>query len=135
MKNRRERGFLVLEILIAGLILTAGIAATMYLFRLGYGYLEQTGQSNVLSAKLVEVPGLLKTLELDRRSGTEEMGGGVTLKWQARLLGATRPTFGEADFAVQSFHELRLYRVDFTTHYQGMTRDYRVNVFRFKPMS
>lgn len=135
MKKQRQRGFLVLEILIAGLILTASIAATMYLFSLGYGYLEKTRQSNVLSAKLIQASGLLKTLELDRQSGTEEMGGGVTMKWQARLLGTSRPIFGEGEFAVQSLHELSIYRVDFTTQYQGMARDYRINVFRYKPLS
>ena len=41
MKISHQRGFLVLEILIAGLILTASIAATMYLFRMGYEYLRE----------------------------------------------------------------------------------------------
>jgi hypothetical protein len=133
MRSGRERGFLVLEILIAGLILTASIAATMYLFRLGYGYLEQTRQSNALSSKLVQAAGLLKTLDLDKKSGTEEMGDGVTLNWQARLLGTSIPVFGEDEFAVKSLHELSLYRVDLTTQYQGMARDYQINVFRYKP--
>jgi hypothetical protein len=104
----------------------------MYLFRLGYGYLEQTRQSNVLSSKLVQAAGLLKTLDLDRKSGMEEMGDGVTLNWQARLLGTSIPVFGEDEFAVKSLHELRLYRVDLTTQYQGMARDYQINVFRSK---
>jgi Tfp pilus assembly protein PilV len=45
----QPKGFLVLEILIAGLILTASIAATMYLFRVGTLYLEKVNQSNMLS--------------------------------------------------------------------------------------
>ena len=134
MNRRRERGFLVLEILIAGLILTASIAATMYLFRLGYGYLEKTRQSNILSSKLIQAHGLIKTLSLDRKSGTEEMGGGVTLKWEAKLLNSSIPTFGEGEFTVRSQHELFIYQVDFTAQFQDLARDYRINVFRYKPL-
>lgn len=130
-----ERGFLVLEILIAGLILTASIAAAMYLFQLGYGYLEKTRKSNILSAKLIQAQGLLKTLSLDRKSGTEDLGDGVTLKWEAKLLNSSRPTSGEGEFAVRSSHELFIYQVEFTTQYQDLVRDYRINVFRYKPLS
>ena len=134
MKWQQQRGFLVLEILIAGLILTASIAATMYLFRLGYGYLEKTRQSNVLSSKLFQVKGLLKTLELDRKTGTEEIGEGVTLKWEAKLLNTSIPTFKGVDGPVRSFYEFRLYRVDLTTQYQSLIRNNQVNVFRYKPL-
>ena len=42
-----EKGFLVLEVLIAGLILTASIAASMYLFKMGFANLERANNSNV----------------------------------------------------------------------------------------
>lgn len=132
--SQRERGFLVLEILIAGLILTASIAAAMYLFQLGYGYLEKTKKSNMLSAKLIQAQSLLKTLSLDRKSGTEDMGEGVTLKWQAKLLNSSRPKIGEGESAVQSMHDLFIYQVDFTTQYKDLVRDYRINVFRYIPL-
>ena len=132
MKKQQEKGFLVLEILIAGLILTASIAATMYLFQLGYGYLEKTRQSNVLSSKLIQAGGLFKTLELDRESGTEDIGDGVKLKWKSRLLGTSIPKFGGGEATTQFTYELFIYRVDFTMLYQGMDRDYQINVFRYK---
>ena len=134
MTGHRQRGFLVLEILIAGLILTASIAATMYLFQLGYGYLEKTRQSNVLSAKLFQADGLLKTLELDLKTGTEDMGEGVTLKWEAKLLNSSIPTFGGVEGTVRSAFELRLYQVDLTTQYEDLIRNNQVNVFRYKPL-
>jgi len=134
MKKERERGFLVLEILIAGLILTASIAATMYLFRMGYNYLEKANRSNVLSSKLVQAAGLLKTLEMGGKSGVEDMGNGVTMKWTARLLGSSTPTKGGGEFAVTSIHQLFLYRVDFSLVYQDVIRDYHINVFRYKPL-
>ncbi len=132
MKKQQEKGFLVLEILIAGLILTASIAATMYLFQLGYGYLEKTRLSNVLSSKLIQAGGLFKTLELDRESGTEDIGDGVKLKWKSQLLGTSIPKSGGNESASQSAYELFIYRVDFTMLYQGMDRDYQINVFRYK---
>jgi hypothetical protein len=135
MKRKRQQGFLVLEILIAGVILTASIAATMYLFRMGYNYLERTERTNVLSAKLIQASGLFKTLELDKQSGVEDMGDQVTLKWEARLLGKSRPVRGEGEFKVASLHELLLYRVKFSLAYQDTSRDYEVNVFKYKPLS
>jgi len=134
MKRGHQKGFLVLEILIAGLILTASIAATMYLFRMGYDYLEKVNQSNVLSAKLLHASGLLRTLEMEKKSGVEDMGGDVTMKWEARLLGSAKPIKGGGEFAVTSIHELFIYRVDFSLAYQNTSREYQINVFKYKPL-
>ena len=134
MKNHQKNGFIVVEILIAGLILTASIAATMYLFRMGFDYLDRANQSNVLSSKLTQATGLIRTLELQKNSGVEDMGDGVTLKWVARLLESSRPIKQVADFSLQSIHELLLYRVDFNLNYKGIVREYQVNVFRYKPL-
>jgi len=133
-KSGRERGFLVLEILIAGLILTASIAVTMYMFRLGYGYLEKTRQSNVLSSNLVQAAGLIKTLDMERRSGTEEIGEDIKLAWRAKLVGKSRPMYGSGESAVQIPHELFIYQVEFTLKYRELERDYTIDVFRFKPL-
>ena len=134
MKPHQKNGFIVVEILIAGLILTASIAATMYLFRMGFDYLDRANQSNVLSSKLTQAAGLIRTLELQRKSGEEDLGEGVTLKWEARLLSASRPTKGWAEFSIQSIHELLLYRVNFSLNYKGNVREYQLNVFRYKPL-
>jgi hypothetical protein len=129
----REKGFLVLEILIAGLILTASIATTMYLFRMGYTYLDKAKQSNILSAKLIQISGLFKTLEFSQKSGTEDLGDGVLLRWEAKLLGTSRPVTMDGEVPLPALHEIILYRVDFTLNYQDLKRDYHVNVFRYKP--
>jgi hypothetical protein len=135
MRNRQEKGFIVIEIMIAGLILTASIAATMYLFRMGFDYLERANQSNVLSSKLTQATGLIRTLDMQRRSGEEDLGDGVTLKWEAHLLGSSRPVKGQAELAVVSAHELRLYGVLFSLNYNGIIQEYKINVFRYKPIS
>ena len=134
MKNHQIKGFIVLDILIAGLILTASIAATMYLFRMGFDYLERANQSNMLSSKLTQATGLLRTLDMQKNSGEEDIGEGVSLKWEARLLSASRPTKVGAEFSVQSIHELLLYRVNFSLNYKGLIREYQLNVFRYKPL-
>ena len=135
MRNHQKKGFIVIEILIAGLILTTSIAATMYLFRMGFDYLERANQSNVLSSKLTQATGLIRTLDMQKKSGEEDLGEGVTLKWEARLLGSSRPIKGQAEFAVASMHELFLYRVLLTLNYKGIVQEYGINVFRYKPLS
>jgi len=134
MIRTRCNGFIVLEILIAGLILTASIAATMYLFRMGFDYLERANQSNMLSSKLTQATGLIRTLDLQKNSGEEDIGEGITLKWKAQLLGSSRPIKGEAEFSIKSLHELLLYRVNFILNYKGIIREYQINVFRYKSL-
>jgi len=133
MKNRQQ-GFIVLDILIAGLILTSSIAATMYLFRMGFDYLERANQSNVLSSKLTQAAGLIRTLDLQKNSGEEDLGDDVTLKWKSQLLGFSKPIKGEGEMTIQSIHELFLYRVDFSLQYKGNIREYQINVLRYKPL-
>jgi len=134
MTRTRCNGFIVLEILIAGLILTTSIAATMYLFRMGFDYLERANQSNLLSSKITQATGLIRTLDMQKSSGEEDIGEGVTLKWEARLLSASRPIKGWGEFSVQSIHDLLLYRVNFSLNYKGIVREYQLNVFRYKPL-
>lgn len=135
MKQTRQQGFLVLEILIAGFILTASIAATMYLFRMGYDYLEKANVSNTISSKVVQAQGLFRVLELQKKSGIEDMGDGVTMKWESRLLGSSKPPIETGEMPLPSLHELYLYRINFTLDYKGVDRSYEVNAFRFKPLS
>ena len=135
MRNHQKKGFIVIDIMIAGLILTASIAATMYLFRMGFDYLERANQSNVLSSKLTQATGLIRTLDMQTKSGQEDLGEGVTLKWEARLLGSSRPIKGKAEFTIPSMHELFLHRVLFSLNYNGIVQEYKINVFRYKPLS
>ena len=107
----------------------------MYLFRMGFDYLERVNQSNVLSSKLTQAAGLIRTLDLQKNSGEEDLGDDVTLKWKSQLLGSSRPIKGEGEFTTQSLHELLLYRVFFSLDYKGVIREYQVNVFKYKPLS
>jgi hypothetical protein len=134
-RGAAAKGFIVLEILIAGLILTGSIAATMYLFRMGFDYLQKANESNLLSGKLTQVTGLMRTLDLKKESGEEDVGEGVMLKWRARLLSSARPMRGVGEYAAPSLHDLQLYRVDFSLNCRGMVREYQMNVFKSRPVS
>jgi hypothetical protein len=141
MRGDDSRGFLVLEVLIAGLILTASIASAMYLFRMGFDHMERVNRANLLSAKLLQAGSLLKIIELERQSGTEEMGDGVVMKWESHLLaqnnhiGSGATSFRRGAVKRNPLHDLFLYRVDFILGFQRSIREYHVHVFRSRPLS
>ena len=101
---------------------------------MGFDYLERANQSNLLSSKITQATGLLRTLDMQKNSGEEDIGEGVILKWKAQLLSSSIPIKGEGEFSVKSIHEILLYRMDFSLNYQGIVREYQVNVFRYRPL-
>lgn len=135
MNDLRQKGFLVIEILIAGLILTASIAAAMYLFRMGYVYLEKANWSNTISVKLIQAANIVKILDLEKKTGVEDMGDGVSMKWNAQLISSSRPMIGQPGEMVRSMYEIFIYKVNFSLTYQDSIREYQVNVFKYKSQS
>ena len=136
MKN--PKGFLVLEMLIAGVILTASVAAAMYLFRIGAENLARVKNSNVISAKLPQAVSLIRGLDLQKPSGTEELGDGVMLRWESRLIDRLLP--GQTDLTspgriASAAHELHLFQVEFSLEYEDrLKREYSIHVFRHKSL-
>lgn len=127
-----QRGFLLLEVLIAGLILTSSIAASMYLFKMGYEHLQRANESNIVSTKLTDAMNILKTTDLTKESGIEYLGADVTLYWKAQLVEKVRPTIQTLEGSFQLPNELYLYKVDFTIQFKDIKREYSTNIFRFK---
>ncbi|HIJ59507.1 MAG TPA: hypothetical protein HPP56_02660 [Nitrospirae bacterium] len=127
-----HRGFLLLEVLIAGLILTSSIAASMYLFKMGYEHLQRANESNIVSTKLTDAMNIIKTTDLTKETGSEYLGSDVTLHWKAQLIEKIRPTYQSFEGPFQSPNENYLYKVDFVLEFKGVKRDYSINVFRFK---
>jgi len=125
-----EKGFLILEVLIASLIITASVAATMFLFRTGFENLQRVNDSNVVSAKLPQAVNLLKTFDMDQKNGTEDMGDDVTLQWESELTEKTRPVFDTPEGTVQSPFELYIYKVKLSIYYKTLKREYSINVLR-----
>ena len=134
MGDNQKQGFIVLDILIAALILTSSIAVTMYLFRMGFDYLERANQSNLLSSKLTQATGLIRTLDMQKSPGEEDIGEGVILKWEVQLLGRSTPVTEGTESPMLSPYELFLYRVNFRLNYKEIAGEYQVNVFRYKPL-
>ncbi len=141
MQMGRQSGFLLLEVLIAGLILTAAIASAMILFRAGFENLERVERVNLLSSKLLQAGSLLKITALERNTGSEDLGDGVTMRWTSHLLARPRAAryepnrFGEGSIQLAQLHDLFLYRVNFTLECRGVTQDYQIHVFRSRPHS
>ncbi len=119
-----ENGFLILEVLIASLIITASVAATMFLFRTGFENLQRVNDSNVVSAKLPQAVNLLKTFDMDQKNGTEDMGDDVTLQWESELTEKTRPVVDTPEGTVQSPFELYIYKVKLSIYYKTLKMEY-----------
>jgi len=132
---KNERGFLVLEMLVAGLILTASIAATMYLFRIGAANLERINNSNLLSSKLPQAASLIRGLDVDAQQGSVDLGDGVQLEWRSKLIEKIEPARAgqEGGGLPGPPFELDLFQVDFSLAYEGrLTREYAIHVFKYK---
>lgn len=134
MRRCDQRGFLILEILIAGLILTSSIAAAMYLFKMGFEYLQKANDSNVISSRLPDAVNLIKIIDLEQKSGTEPLSDDVTLKWESSLIEKIIPVYETLEGSVTSLHELYLYKVNFRLEYKTIKREYEINVFRYKTL-
>ncbi len=127
-----NKGFLVLEILIAGLILTSAIAASMYLFKMGFEYLQRANESNLLSSKLPDALNIIKVMAVEQGSGTETLSDDVTLQWQATLIEKIRPKMETLEGPIISAHEIYLYKVDFTLQYKDIKREYETRTVIFR---
>jgi hypothetical protein len=128
--RRYQGGFLILEVMIASLIITAGVAATMYLFRLGFQFIERANDSNVLSSKLPQVINYMKILDMGVKTGTEDMGDDVIMHWDATLVETARPSRDTLEGKEMFHFNLYLYKVNISLDYKNLSRKYEINVFR-----
>ncbi|RKX61108.1 MAG: hypothetical protein DRP29_01310 [Thermodesulfobacteriota bacterium] len=126
-----KKGSITIDVLIAGMVLTAGIAASMYLFNLGFQYLEKANTINAIALKVSQTPALLRTLDFSKESGTEDLGEGVTLEWTSKLIAKSKPE-RLAEVKISSMYELYLYEVTLKFKYKDLIKTYKINVFRSK---
>ncbi|MBF0518436.1 MAG: hypothetical protein HQK92_01785 [Nitrospirae bacterium] len=127
-KQLTNKGFLVIEILISGLILTASIAASMYLFRIGYESLSRARDSNMISAKMPEIIDFLKNSDLVETKTSVDMGDDVILTWRATPIRQGKPSLIINPIKDYS---LTLYRIEFGVTYNRLGREYILNVLRY----
>jgi hypothetical protein len=130
----RNRGFLLIDTLIAGLIITSSIAATMLLFRVGFENLQRANSYNALSSKVTPATNILKGLDLSTGGGVEELGEGFSMKWNAQVIAQTDHGIRD-DGPAQLSHELILYQVDFAILSANVSRDYEVRILKGKKIA
>jgi len=147
-------GFLLIEVLISAMILTSGIAATMYLFRVGYESLERVRQSNLVSSKIPYAVNFLQTEGYASASGSLALGDGVVLTWRGRTADKKEPVSSNENrpglplnpsesfsaplrdmgvtlrSSMPKNFTLFLYKMDFTVSYMNLHRDYKLEVVR-----
>ena len=131
--KRLKKGSITIDVLIAGMILTAGIAASMYLFKLGFQYLEKANTVNIIALKVSQTPALLRTLDLSEESGIEDLGDGVTLEWTSKLIAKSKPE-GLAEVKIPSMYELYLYEVTLKFIYKDKIKTDKIHIFRSKQL-
>lgn len=124
-------GFLVIETLIAGLVLTSAIAATMYLMQMGYQHLERANNASLLASKLPQVANYLKTTELGAKHGVVDMGEGVELVWDATLERTLIPGNKGAENTPPKPFKVSLYKVEFKLTKGMYWRDYKLSVLQY----
>ncbi|GAB6077920.1 hypothetical protein [Hydrogenobaculum acidophilum] len=135
------RGFILIDIIIASLILTAAVAATMYLFRIGFKELEQANTISKIVSKIPQAVSYLKTVDFNKEPIGEERMGQVKLSWKAKLTNKTRINtpknmlFGPMASAGGNTglpYELYLYHVDFFLSYKNYKNPYHIDILKYK---
>lgn len=134
VKTKKSLGFIVLDILIAGLILTASIGITLYLFKQGFKYLENTQNFNILISKIPQAISLIKTLDLKKKQGKEDLGNGVILYWKASLIKTSQPMTYIKETPYASLHEIYLYKISLKLIYKNLVKTYQIYYTTFKPL-
>ena len=124
-----EGGFLILEILVAALILTASIAATMMIFRGGFQQLERADRSNGISAMLPQVLNVLQHKNLKIQEGEETLAPGIVLRWNASLENESRSGL-YLQRLVRPIHKIFLYKVHVLLTNGELSREYDLHLFR-----
>lgn len=128
-------GFLLLEVLIASLILSSSIAASFYLFRLGYIYLKRAEESNFLVSKLPQaISYLMNVAELEKEGGKLSLGKDSELVWRAIVEEKTKFDIQHPKERYNQPYELYLYKVNFTLRKgeREREREYQIKLLRFK---
>ena len=131
MTGRDSKGFLLVDTLIAGLIITASIAATMYLFRVGFESLGRANDANLLSSKVPTMVQMARLADPSQGEGKEDLGDGVLARWQIMLV-SHRKMQVEQEAGIVGAIETDLYKVTFTLSYKGALRTYEIFTLRWK---
>ncbi len=136
------RGFILIDIIIASLILTAAVAATMYLFRIGFKELEQANTVSKIVSKIPQAVSYLKTVDFKTEPQGDENLGEVKLSWNAKLTNTSQINtmknpllMGPMAMSAQKQqlpYKLYLYHVDFYLTYKSYKDHYKIDILKYK---
>lgn len=124
MKN--HKGFILIEILISGIILASCIAASMYLFKIGYQHLGKADNVYLIHSKIPVAINLIRASE--KKEGIEDLGDGVSLRWKSELV-AKSIASGQKDQKEIKFY-IYLYKVYFTVGNQTEQKNYEIYLLK-----
>lgn len=128
MKN--YRGFILIEVLIAGIILASCIAASMYLFNVGYSNL---GKAESIYLNHSKIPLALNILRFsERKEGIEDLGDRVILRWKSELLSKSVAT-GLKEQKETKFY-IYLYKIYFNLDSKNEQKNYEIYVLKYEKM-
>ncbi|MCI4624375.1 MAG: hypothetical protein L3V56_00265 [Candidatus Magnetoovum sp. WYHC-5] len=125
-----EDGFLFIEVLISGLIIATSIAASMYLFRVGFDVLHRAKTSNILASKVPIAVSIVRGGNFIKKKKSYDLGDGVTLKWKSKFIRSDSPIITTGTSS-ETF-EVSLYKVTFTLSVDDLSEAFEMNVFNYK---
>lgn len=128
MKNCK--GFILIEILVAGIILASCIAASMYLFKVGYSNLGKAENIYLIHSKMPLALNILRFSE--KKEGQEDLGDEVVLKWKSELLSKSVAT-GQKDQKEIKFY-IYLYKIYFSLSNQNEEKNYEIYLLKYEKM-
>lgn len=130
---KTDRAFVLIDMIIAALILTSAIAATMYLFRIGFKELMKTRTVNEVVSRIPQAYSYLKTIKFRKNpKGNKKLGEDILLKWNATLIDkgkiVNKSLFGSSTLP----YEFYLYKVDFSISYKKYTKYFSTDIMQYK---
>lgn len=134
-----ERGFLLVEVLIAVIIVSGALIACFSLFKMGYDLLRRAEESNRLSSKIPQIIAYLSEIaDLEKGEGELSFGDETKAKWKATLL-ETKRSSGILTEALEEGHgtplfEVYLYLVEVSLESAHSGREFKLKVFRYKSL-
>lgn len=134
--KKKTGGFLLLEMLISALILVGAVAASMYLFRAGFQYLEKIRENNLISSKVPQALSYIyKAADLDKGKGELLLGENVSLKWEATLIENILLQVPLPEVGNSTPYELYLYEVEFNLATPKLEKTYKTYVTKYKMLT
>lgn len=128
------RAFILIDMIISALILTSAVAATMYLFRIGFKELMKANTVNEISSKIPQAYGFLKTIDFKQTpKGEQTLGENSKLTWNAKLIATAQIQNKTLFISNQNLpYKLYLYEVNFSISYKNYQKHFSTDIMQYK---